>query len=60
MLTDSASGLLVANTTVMLAVAFEPSAIEKVAAIDHDRFTVREPAGHVLTFYSSHVSGEPV
>ena len=37
-----------------------PSAIEALPAIDHELFTVREPAGHVLTFYSSHVSGRPV
>lgn len=37
-----------------------PSAIEARAAIDHEVFTVREPAGHVITFYSSHASGKPV
>jgi hypothetical protein len=37
-----------------------PSAIEAVPKIDHETFTVREPAGHVITIYSSHVSGEPV
>ncbi len=37
-----------------------PSAIETRAAIDHEVFTVREPAGHVITFFSSHASGSPV
>lgn len=37
-----------------------PSAIESRAAIGHEIFTVREPAGHVITFFSSHSSGKPV
>ncbi len=37
-----------------------PSPIEARAAIDHEVFTVREPAGHVITFFSSHVSGKPI
>lgn len=37
-----------------------PSAIEARSAIDHEVFTVREPAGHVITVFSSHVSGQPV
>jgi hypothetical protein len=44
----------------LLAVGLDPSAIEAVPAIDHEVFTVREPAGHVIRFYSSHVSGQPV
>src|SRR5690349_7985150 len=32
-----------------------PSPIEKVPNITHERFSVREPAGHTITFYSSHV-----
>lgn len=36
-----------------------PSPIEVRAAIDHEVFTVREPAGHVITFFSSHASGKP-
>lgn len=39
---------------------FEPSPIEARPTIDHEVFTVREPAGHVITFFSSHVSGKPV
>jgi catechol-2,3-dioxygenase len=38
----------------------EPTPIETVANMPHERFRVREPAGHVITFYSNHVSGEPV
>lgn len=37
-----------------------PSPIEARPAIDHEVFFVREPAGHVITFFSSHVSGNPV
>ena len=36
-----------------------PSPIEARPAIDHETFTVREPAGHVITFFSSHASGKP-
>ena len=36
-----------------------PSPIEARPAIDHEVFNVREPAGHVITFFSSHASGEP-
>ena len=37
-----------------------PSPIEARPAIDHEVFTVREPAGNIVTFFSSHVSGKPV
>jgi catechol 2,3-dioxygenase-like lactoylglutathione lyase family enzyme len=37
----------------------DPSPIEARPAIHHEVFTVREPAGHVLTFFSSHASGHP-
>jgi hypothetical protein len=37
-----------------------PSSIEARPAIDHEVFTVREPSGQVITFFSSHVSGDPV
>jgi hypothetical protein len=36
-----------------------PSPIEARPAIDHETFSVREPAGHVVTFFSSHASGKP-
>lgn len=39
------------------ALGFAPSAIEAVPAINHERFSVREPGGHLITFFSSHVSG---
>lgn len=42
------------------AAGLSPSAIEARPAIDHEVFTVREPAGHVITVFSSHVSGKPV
>ena len=34
-----------------------PTPIEALPSIDHEFFRVREPAGHLITFYSSHVSG---
>lgn len=34
-----------------------PTPIEVIASVDHERFRVREPAGHLITFYSNHVSG---
>ncbi|MBL8378645.1 MAG: hypothetical protein JNM79_12300 [Burkholderiales bacterium] len=37
-----------------------PTAIEARTQIDHEVFTVREPAGHVITFFSSHASDNPV
>jgi GNAT superfamily N-acetyltransferase len=37
-----------------------PSPIEGRPTIDHKTFKVREPAGHVLTVFSSHASGKPV
>lgn len=37
-----------------------PSPIEARPAIDHEVFTVKEPAGHVITVFSSHMSGKPV
>lgn len=37
-----------------------PSPIEARPAIDHEVFTIREPAGNVITFFSSHLSGKPV
>jgi hypothetical protein len=37
-----------------------PSPIEARPAIDHEVFTVREPAGHVITFFSSHTSDRSV
>ncbi len=37
-----------------------PSPIEARPSIDHEVFTVREPAGHVITFFSSHASGKPI
>jgi hypothetical protein len=37
-----------------------PSPIEARPRIDHELFTVREPAGHAITFFSSHASGKPI
>ncbi len=36
-----------------------PTPIER-ASPEHDRFLVREPAGHIIAFFSNHVSGQPV
>jgi hypothetical protein len=38
----------------------KPTPIEAVPKIDHERFRLREPAGHVITVYSSHVAGRAV
>jgi hypothetical protein len=43
-----------------VALGFSPSPIEARPHSDHEVFTVREPAGHVITFFSSHVSGKPI
>ena len=37
-----------------------PTPIEAVPKIDHELFRLREPAGHVITVYSSHVAGRAV
>lgn len=42
------------------ALGMSPSPIEARPAIDHEAFTVREPAGNVITVFSSHVTGNPV
>jgi hypothetical protein len=34
-----------------------PSPIEARPTIDHEVFTVREPSGHVITVFSTHVTG---
>ena len=39
---------------------FAPSEIENVPTIHHERFTVREPGGVMLTVLSSHVEGRAV
>ncbi len=41
------------------ALGLSPSSIEARPRIDHEVFTVREPVGHVITFFSSHASGKP-
>ena len=43
-----------------MSLGLSPSPIEARPQIDHDVFTVREPAGHVITFFSSHASGKPI
>jgi ribosomal protein S18 acetylase RimI-like enzyme len=37
-----------------------PSPIEARPAIDHEVFTIKEPSGHMITFFSSHASGKPL
>jgi catechol 2,3-dioxygenase-like lactoylglutathione lyase family enzyme len=37
-----------------------PSAIESIPSVSHELFTIREPAGHVISVYSSHVEGRAV
>jgi hypothetical protein len=43
----------------LTALGLAPSPIEPRPAIDHEIFTVLEPAGHVISFFSSHASGQP-
>ena len=42
-----------------IALGLDPSPIEDRPSVHHSIFTVREPAGHVITFFSSHASGKP-
>ena len=37
-----------------------PTSIEAMPSVAHEFFRVREPAGHLITFFSNHVSGNPV
>jgi len=43
----------------LVELGLEPTPIERVSP-EHEGFKVREPAGHLITFYSNHVSGQPV
>jgi len=43
-----------------IALGLDPTPIETVPNIDHERFRVREPSGRLITFFSSHVAGRPV
>ncbi|MGH8583140.1 MAG: VOC family protein, partial [Gammaproteobacteria bacterium] len=60
---DASFGLMVddlhATRQRFTSLGLAPSPIEARPAIDHEVFTVREPAGHVITFFSSHASGKP-
>ena len=42
-----------------VALGLAPTPIE-TASPEHERFLVREPAGHIIVFFSNHVSGQPV
>jgi hypothetical protein len=44
----------------LTSLGLSPSPIEARPTIDHEVFTVREPAGQVITFFSSHASGKPI
>jgi catechol 2,3-dioxygenase-like lactoylglutathione lyase family enzyme len=43
----------------LTSLGFAPSAIEARPAIDHEVFILLEPAGHVLTVFSSHAACQP-
>jgi hypothetical protein len=43
-----------------ISLGLAPSPIEAMPSIDHEFFRVREPAGHTISFYSDHSSGNPV
>lgn len=61
---DAAFDLMVddlhATHQLFTSLGLAPTAIEARPAIDHEVFCVREPAGHLITFFSSHASGKPV
>jgi hypothetical protein len=42
-----------------LSLGLTPTPIER-ASPEHERFLIREPAGHLISFFSNHVSGRPV
>ncbi len=42
-----------------LSLGLAPSPIEALPSVGHEIFTVREPAGHLITFFSNHASGKP-
>jgi hypothetical protein len=42
-----------------VALGLEPTPIERLSR-EHECFKLREPAGHVISFVSNHVSGRPV
>jgi hypothetical protein len=50
---------LQATRQYFIGLGLEPTPIES-ASFDHERFLLREPAGHLITFFSSHVAGRPV
>jgi hypothetical protein len=58
---DASFGLMVddihASHQRFAELGLNPSPVEARPAIDHEVFTVREPAGHVITVFSSHVMG---
>ena len=37
-----------------------PTSIEAIPSVNHEVFRIQEPAGHVISVYSSHVEGRPV
>lgn len=43
-----------------ISLGLTPTPIEAMPSIDHELFRVREPAGHLITFYSDHCSGNPL
>jgi hypothetical protein len=43
-----------------MSLGLAPTPIEATSSIDHELFRIREPAGHLITFFSNHVSGNPV
>ncbi|WLQ15437.1 glyoxalase/bleomycin resistance/dioxygenase family protein [Hahella aquimaris] len=51
---------LLATHEYFTSLGFAPSPIEDRPNIDHQFFQVKEPAGHSITFYSSHASKQPV
>ena len=45
---------------VFASLGLKPTPIEALPNISHELFKVQEPAGHLITVFSSHVDGRPV
>lgn len=43
-----------------ISLGLNPSPVEALPAVSHETFTVSEPAGHRITFFSNHASGKPI
>lgn len=42
------------------ALGLKPTPIEAMPSVRHELFKIQDPAGHIITVFSSHVEGRPV